>query len=357
MPTPQQISQRKFWRSKLKQTDYATATDTATAANFKQMICSDKALADAAPTVADNKGYATGHVQATEQWIVAHEAKRAFTFDVCSEEAGRDLYDAFGKVVTTQPDVGGNPTVYQHVFSLMDLTASLQLPARTLVEQLGAAIDRKFPSCICESWDIKGQGSQRLQGSIAYRGSGKLVSPSGLTGVDLTGLHYFFQSQVTLKLDDGSTVTNMATAPQRVNSWSFGVANAVLDADGYRPGAAVFQNVSDPNSGEVRSELLLSEQTFSFSFDVRLLSNDALLAALLAQTPFIATIDVLGPVISGLYNHKLSIKAYKVAFKAIVVAESNGIVTLQITPSVMYDLTANKDVEVTLINTVASYTS
>ena len=147
MPTPQHATQRKFWRSKIPQTDYATATSVAGggAANYKQVIASDNALADAAPTIADNKAYATGYPQATEQWIVAHDAQRQLAYDLCFEEIGRALYLALGKVVTTQPDSGGSPTVYQHVFSPMDFTVSRQLPVCTLVEQLGAAIDRKFP--------------------------------------------------------------------------------------------------------------------------------------------------------------------------------------------------------------------
>src|SRR6185436_13845345 len=122
MPTPQHISQRKFWRSRIPQTDYVTATSVAGggAANFKQVIAKDKNLANAAPTLADNKDYATGRPQATEQWIVAHDAQRQFEYDLCFEEIGRALLLALGKVVTTQPDASGSPTVYRHTFSPMD---------------------------------------------------------------------------------------------------------------------------------------------------------------------------------------------------------------------------------------------
>jgi len=43
--------------------------------------------------------------------------------------------------------------------------------------------------------------------------------------------------------------------------------------------------------------------------------------------------------------------------KAIVIGENNGLVTLELTSNVLYDLTTGKDVEITLTNTVASYTS
>jgi hypothetical protein len=357
MPTPQHISQRKFWRSRIPQTDYATATSVASGAYFKQILAKDKQIAQAAPTIADNKDYATGQSQPTEQWIVAHEAQKQFDYDLCFEEIGRALLLAFGKVVTTQPDLSGNPTVYQHVFSPMDFTVSRQLPATTIVETLGSAIDRKLPSMVCAQLGFKGEGSQRLQVSEQLQGSGKLILPSGLTGVDIAGCHYAYESQCTLKTDDGSTVTNMATAPQRVNSWAVDIINQILADDGYRPGAAVFQTTGNPDTGEVRSEALLGDQSFNFNFNVRLLSNDGFLPYLLSQQSLIISNDIVGALISGTYNNKLSIKAFKAPFKAANLADRNGLVALDIQSNVLWDPTNSKNMEVTLINTVASYTA
>jgi hypothetical protein len=357
MPTPQHISQRKFWRSRIPQTDYATATSISSAANYKQLLAKDRNLTDAQPNTADNKDYATGRPQATEQWVVNHEATRQVDVDLCFEEIGRDLLLAFGKVVTSQPDGVGSPSVYQHVFSPMDVSVSRQLPVTTLIEQLGSAIDRKFPSMALGQLGLRGEGSQRLQESLSFQGSGKIVTPSGLTGADITGLHYAYESQCTLKLDDGSVITNMASAPQRVNSWSFEIANQFLADDGYRPGAAAFQTSGNPDSGEVRTEMLLGDQGFNLGFNVRLLSNDGLLAYLLAQTNLIFTIDILGGAIDSTYNRKLSIKAYKAPFKAVKVGDRNGLVSLDINSNVLFDNATSKDVEITLINEVASYTT
>jgi hypothetical protein len=357
MPTPQHISQRKFWRSRVPQTDYATATLVDNANKWKQVLASDRSLADAAPTIADNKDYATGYPQATEQWIVAHEAQRQLAYDLCFEEIGRALLLALGKVVTTQPDAGGSPTVYQHVFSPMDVTVSRQLPVCTLVEQLGAAIDRKFPSMASAQLSFAGQGSERLKVTEQLRGSGKLVAPSGLTGADISGCHYGYESQCTLKTDTGAVLTNLATGPNRLNSWTFAIVNQLLDADGYRPGAAAFQTSADPNSGEVRSEMLLGDQSFNLEFNARLLSNDPFLAYLLAQTSLIITNDIVGSAIDATYNNKLTFKAYKAPFKAAPIGEQNGLVSLAISSDVQYDSAAGKNVEITLINTVSSYTA
>jgi hypothetical protein len=360
MPTPQHIQQRKFWRGKLNDTAYGTSRSTGTPANYKQLIAKDRNLANLQPNVQDNAGYATGYPRATEQWLASHDVSISHDFDLCAQEIGRDLYDAFGKVVTTQPNAGTNPTVYQHVFSTMDLTVSRQLPSRSWVEQVGSAIDRLHPGVCLAQLALSGEGVGRLVGSGQWQGSGKEVSPSGLSGQDISGLHYFYQSQCTVKFDDGTTLTNMATAPNRLNSWRVEIINQLLSDDGFRPGAAVFQTTGDPTTGQVRSELLLGDQSFNIVANVRLLSNDPLLAYLKAQTNLIFTNDIVGGVISGgdgTYSFKLSIKAYQAPFKAVQLGERNGLVSLELNINPLFQLSSSKDLEITLINDVASYTS
>jgi hypothetical protein len=239
----------------------------------------------------------------------------------------------------------------------MDVSVTRQMPATTLIEQLGSAINRKFPSMVAAQLGFRGEGSQRLNVSEQLQGSGKLVTPSGLTGTDITGCHYGYESQCTLKTDDGTTVTNMATGPQRLNSWAFDIINQILNDEGFRPGAAAFQTAGNPATGEVRTEALLGDQSFNFGFNARLLSNDGFLAYLLAQTNLIITNDIVGDAIDATYNNKLSFKAYKAPFKAAPLSERNGLVTLGIESNVLYDTTAGKNIEIALINTVSSYTT
>lgn len=359
MPTPQHIKQRKFWRSKLKETAYGTSPSTGAAANYKQVLAKDNALANVQPNVQDNASYATGYPRPTEQWLSSHDVGFSHDEDICAEEIGRNLLDAFGKVVTTQPDATNNPAVYQHVFSTMDLAASRQLPSRSWVEQLGSAIDRLFPGVCLAQLAMAGEGVGRLVASGQYMGSGKVVTPSGLTGADITGNHYFYESQATVKFDNGGSITNMATAPNRLNSWREEIINQLLADDGFRPGAAVYQTTGNADTGEVRSELLLGDQSFNIVCNVRLLSNDPLLAFLLAQTSLVYTNDRVGGVIAGgdgTLNYKLSTKAYKAPFKAVQLGERNGLVSLELTINPLYDLSSAKDLEITLINGVASYT-
>jgi len=358
MPTPQHIQQRKFWRGKLADTAYGTSRDPATDANYKQFIAKDRNLANLQPNVQDNAGYATGYPRATEQWLSNHNVTFSHDFDLCAQEIGRDLYDAFGKVVTTQPNAVDEPTVYKHVFSTMDLTVSRQLPSRSWVEKVGSAINRLHPGVCLAQLALSGEASARLSGSGQWQGSGKEVEPSGLTGENITGLIYFYESQCTVKFDDGTTLTNMATAPNRLNSWRCEIINQLLADDGFRPGAAVFQTADDFDSGEVRSELLLGDQSFNIVANVRLLSNDPLRAYLKAQTNLIFTNDILGPVIPGGddgYNYQLSIKAYQAPFKAVQLGERNGLVSIELQINPLFQLSSGKDLEITLYNDVASY--
>jgi len=361
MPTPQHIQQRKFWRGKLNDTAYGTSRSTGTPANYKQLVAKDRNLANLQPNVQDNAGYATGYPRATEQWLASHDVLLSHDFDLCAQEIGRDLYDAFGKVVTTQPDVANNPLVYQHVFSTMDLAVSRQLPSRSWVEQLGSAIDRLHPGVCLAQLAMSGEGVGRLVASGQWQGSGKEVEPSGLTGVDISGLHYFYESQCTVKFEAaGPVITNMATGPNRLNSWRVEIINQLLADDGFRPGAALFQTTGDPTTGEVRSELLLGDQSFNIVANVRLLSNDPLRAYLKAQTNLIFTNDILGGVIAGgdgTQNFKLAIKAYQAPFKAVQLGERNGLVSLELQINPLFQLSSGKDLEITLTNDVASYTS
>ena len=360
MGVPQHIQQRKFWRGKLNDTAYGTSRAVGVDANYKQLIAKDQNLANLQPNVQDNAGYATGYPRATDQWLSNHDVSFSHDFDLCSQEIGRDLYDAFGKVVTTQPDVDDNPTVYQHVFSTMDLSASRQLPSRSWVEKVGSAINRLHPGVCIAQLALSGEGVGRLVASGQWTGSGKEVEPSGLTGADITGLHYLYESQCTVKFDNGVTVTNMATAPNRLNSWRVEIINQLLQEDGFIPGAGVFQTTGNFESGEVRSELLLGDQNFNIVTNVRLLSDDPLRAYLKSQASLIFTNDIVGGVIAGgdgSFNHKLSMKAYKAPFKAIELGNRSGLVSLQITANPLFDLVSGKDLEFTLINDVASYTA
>ena len=360
MPTPQHETQTKFWRSKLKETAYGTSPAVGVAANWKQLVARGRNMAKLQPAVQDNSGYATGYPRPTEQWLSGFDVLFAHDFDLCAQEIGRDLLDVFGKVVTTQPDVGDNPNVYQHVFSTMDLTVSRQLPSRSWVEKQGSAINRLFPGVCLAQLALAGEGQGRLLGSGNWQGSGKEVEPSGVTADDIEDLIYFYRSQCTVKFDDGTLITNLSTAPNRLNAWRVEIINQLLAEDGFIPGSAQYQTTGDADSGEVRSEMLLGDQSFNITANVRLLSNDPLRGYLKTQKSLVFTNDILAGVIpggDGTLNYKLSVKAYKAPFKSVDLGSRNGLSSLDLQINPLFDVATAKDLEITLINDVPSYTA
>lgn len=360
MGVPQHISQRRFWRSKLNEAAYGTQRATNVDANYRQFIPRDRNLANLQPGVQDDKDYGHGFPHATDQWLINHDVSFQHDFDLCAQEIGRDLLDVFGSVVTTQPDAGDNPTVYQHVFTLMDLSVSRQLGSRSWVEKLGSAINRLHTGVCAAQLALSGEGSGRLTGSGQWTGSGKEVEPSGLTGELISGLHYFYESQCTVKFDDGATITNMATGPNRLNSWRTEIINQLLADDGFRPGAAEFQDTGDQTSGEVRSELLLGDQTVNIVSNVRMLSDDPLRAYLKAQTDLAWSNDIVGGVIpggDGSFNFMLSLLAPKARFRTVPIGERNGLVSLDLQINPLVDQEAGYNFQAILINDIASYTA
>ena len=457
----QHIQQRKSFIGRKPQTDFATPNG---ATEFVQFVGKDKNFANYGVATADNMDHATGQEEATEQWLTTHDVSRAFDFDVCSEQLGRILYLVFGSVVSTTPDATNAPTVRQHVFSKMSAASSRQLPATSLIEKLGNAIDRLFPSMVAEQLGLRGDGIARVEGSLSLRGSGKYTSPSAITepaplaapgaptvtpqgaagaaaysyyvvardangkrtpvspvgatatgnavlsganfnritwaavpgavwydvlkgntntflatvtattyddtgaatgpytppaaGVNETGgaLNYFYNSQVSLEVDDAGVITNYGTQ-KRINAWDFGMSNELMAEDGYRPGAALFQTAADPASGALRSELLFGKRIPSMGYDCRLNSESEELAALRAQKLLKPKVELIGPKIGAtLFNHKLTIQGEKSPYRAVELGERNGIVGVRLTPNLLFDLVAGKVVTVTLVNDVPSYT-
>jgi hypothetical protein len=348
------IQQRRFAIGRIPQDDYLTPNDEADLIEF---ICKDKNLANYTVATQDNMDHSTGVEQATEQWLMSHDVARQVEFDVSSEQLGRILLLVFGAVVTTQPDEIAAPTVYQHVFSMMNAETSRQLPATSLLEVVGSAINRLFPSMVAESFGLSGDAINRISGTCALRGSGKYVSPSGLAFPDPLGLlHYFYNSQVGLTVDDAGVITNYGNQ-KRINSWEFGATNELLAEDGYRPGAALFQT-ADPASGALRSECLFGKRGFTMGYNVRLNSESEELAALRSQKLLKPQVDLIGPKIGATaFNHKLTILGEKSPYEAVETGERNGIVTLNLKPKMLYDRDLDKIVTATLINEVESYTT
>lgn len=358
---PAHEQQRRYARSKLPQADYQTATDMTQAANRIDFPVKDANFTKWVPKFETNKGDATGHNHPTERYVTENEAEVSHDIRVCSEEAGRDLLDAFGSVAVTTPDAVNAPGARKHKFTPLDIAVSKQLPARTFVEVDGP-LNRAFPSMVTESYELKGSGSGHVSASASYRGSGKRVTPSGISASDiarLAGLHYFTNSMVKLARSDSGTLLNPQTlgAANRLDEWAFRVKNNLLAEQGYVPGAELFQTAGDPKTGMIRSELLVESQEFEFDYTARFAAQSEELAHIEAGKEIDILLALTGPVIGGAIKHKLAVNAPRVVYEMVDLQPKDKVVQVQIKCLLMFDLTLEYPASAELTNTILSYTA
>jgi len=355
--------ERRFARSKVPQANYQTATTVTDPTKIVELLVQDSNLAKVEVREEDNKGESHGHFQATESYVTECDTSRQFEMAISAEEIGRDLLLAFGADTVSQPDAGGAPTVRQHKFTPQNLGESKQGPAITLVEIVGAAINRLFPSMVAEGFSLKGEGVKRVMESLSLRGSGKVTTPSGIDAedvVELAGLHCFTNSQVKLTIADTGTLDNdqVYGAANRLDNWGFELKNNLLLGEGYVPGAALYQTANDPDSGALRSECLIESQEFMLNLTARLASQSQELAALRSRKKLDIEILLIGGQIDATaFNYQLRIHAPLVKYEAVELGEQNKIVTVQLKPKLFFDAASEYAASIELINKVVSYTA
>jgi hypothetical protein len=361
-PTHEQ--ERRFLRSKIPQTNYLTATDTADETNFKEMLVTDKNLTNHEVKAEDNKEESTGHFQPTDEYKTVHDTSVQKELKVCAEEVGRDLLLALGNITTTTPDAVGAPAVRKHAFKMQDLAVSKQAPAMTLIEIVGSVINRLIPSNVVEDYSLKGEGVARIMQTMGLRGSGLIVDPSGLTAADITALanlHYFTHSMVKLVFADSVALTNAEDFSADGNylaNWALSLKKNLLADEGYIPGAARYFVDGDEESGAIRSACLIESYEFGMNFNARLLAGSPALAALRSKKKLDVVIDIIGGQIDATaFNYKLSIHAPRVSYDTVELPSANGMYRVDIKPKIFFDTASDKDVEISLINKTASYTA
>lgn len=282
-------------------------------------------------------------------------------------------------------------------------------------------IDAVFPSMVMQKLTLKGDGVDRLDMAANWRGSGKRLNPSninfggGSNHVLVPTRNYLYNSQAVLKVGDYSTVANQVNYSTgcRFRSWEVGIDNALLTDDGYCPGAPLYQYsgvgtawaataavslnayvyagdllyqvtvagttgstapshtsgavangtatlkfvASIASSGQVRGECLFGKRNYTMQFVVRLDTATDEYAAIQQQKKLDIIIQATGGVISGSYNYDLKMHVGLAQYQAVEVGNQNGIVTLQITPRILFDSVNNTVMDVVLTNSTSSYTS
>lgn len=360
-------SQRLFAMSLRVQDDYDTPTPTADPADFVALQFSDKDYATLTPGISDNAEDAHGSEFANTEYLESWDVQAQHTIPLSSEIIGYLLLLAFGSVTTTQPDAVNHPLVYQHVFRLLDHNVARQLPVTSLVEILGTAHNVMHPSMMLKQLSLRGAAEKLVDTSLQFHGSGREISPSGLSYaqvkalVDAQTLHHFFNSQAKATIADAGTLLNAENLStlRKFRSWEWAINNNPMVDEGIAPGAEKFQTAGDNASGAVRAEMLNGIRSLTASMVVRLRSDSEERAALKARKPLNWKHELTGGLISShagppatKYYHKLTTEFAKVRYTTLDLQPGN-IVTQQIN---MTPFDAADVVKCTLINTISSYT-
>ena len=196
---------------------------------------------------------------------------------------------------------------------------------------------------------------------MQYRGSGKeedaaaIVWDTHVQEVQGTQ-NYFFASQADVSIGGYPGNSGAADLNCDLEAWRFKYANSLSVDGGYRPGCPEYVVAGDPESGVVRTELLLQDSAIEFEFTARLKANDPNLGRLKNQTPLEGSIKIQGALISGADHHALTIKFHLMKYRAHVRGEKDGIATVTIAPEILWSQSDSGIVEVELVNNVPSYT-
>src|SRR5215467_927766 len=161
-------SQRVTTISKLAEAGYGIPKATTDPTIFRSIPVMDKNQMKWTPKVSDNTEDAQGTDFPTEDYLETWDGERDLEIPVTAEDIGYELLAAFGAVVSSQPAVGTDPLVWQHVFTMQDGNVSRQLISRTLIEALAATVggvnayNALFPGAVVQTFGMKSNGTSRV---------------------------------------------------------------------------------------------------------------------------------------------------------------------------------------------------
>lgn len=270
----------------------------------------------------------------------SYEGARTVAGDVVVEAypnaLGYLLRAAFGAPVTTQPDAAGNPTVYQHVFTPVQTNFSnvCTLPPYTL--EIHRDLENAFQYAGCAVNDLSfnfGTDTKIMQATAAIIAKKLALITKTTPSLETTNPFLWHQATVTIN----------AVANSDVQTLDFGVNNSL-------EGRATLDGTKD-----ISRIWRSGKRSFpvNFTFDLKDLTE---FNRFRSQAEVVAKIELIGSLISGTHNYKLTIDIPKLRYTAFPINVGGAeVITAQVNGAAKYDATAAHAMKVTLINTKASY--
>jgi hypothetical protein len=222
--------------------------------------------------------------------------------------------------------VSGSGSPYTYTITPQNPTTDgIELPYFSGLYQYRAsvpALDQVYIGCALEDFTIQlnsGPGKQNSQASCNYVMSGKFTDPSGLTMPAATPEAILPAGLAQITLNGVDYVAN-----KNLISLTFSGKNNLMQDAGFYVGSG-FQTAGNAQSGAIRGRLEFGNRKYSLSFVTRFNSTSAEFAALKAQTTGTGTITLTADA-----NNSLTINFYRISYNTTVLADSNGLVTVQV---------------------------
>lgn len=312
---------------KQKQTDIATANG---AAGMWRLGKLNAALANPRlNTENDAEEFGKGHEFATETFKTSWDVSGTLEKYLSAEIAAWAMAFGLGKVVA-------GTGMYTCTPLLPASGDPAELPYFSFVEQIrpgaGVVLDRMAVGCAVESWQISvgsGPGRANSKITIEFVGSGKVVdSGTGIVMPGATPEHLLPSASLALTINGVNYVSN-----KNIVSLETGWKNNIrLDA-GFFPGSG-FQTDGDASTGAIRGRLEFGNRQGNLRFVARFENGSAEYAKLKNQSTGTAVISLTYDT-----NNSLEITWQKVAFSVVEIGETDGILTVSVECTPLYDAT------------------
>jgi hypothetical protein len=290
--------------------------------------------------------FGKGHEFATELEELARDLRRTTSFDASSLTTAWVAAFALGKVATSQPNPGGNPTAYDHLITVADPAVTKHAPTTTVYEELTTDLKRRLVSLACNDFALSGRARDPVQLTANWVGSGE-SSDGALTPIPaLTAQSFFLGADTDILLGPQGAPVSLK---DRILDWSLSVTQN-LDADlGYHPG-----------SGKYRGRIWFGPRRIAAALTLFARETEDILALFLndnvQELQIILTGDVIGP---GPETHRALIKLPAVRITGFDDAlEGNHIVyRIEINESGVLKQTGLEPLEITVTNTEPAFLS
>jgi hypothetical protein len=286
----------------------------------------------------DAQDLGKGHEFATQTFPTSSGVQGPYEKYLSSEWAAWLFAFAFGNMTRT---TSGTGKLYTSVPSDPS-SACLDLPPFTLIEKIRSStemvMDVGYVGCVINGWTLalkSGTGRANATLNAEIVGSGKVSNPAGLTMPTVETEHFLNAGSATITINGVDYTTAKTFLSLEVS-----YRNNVRMEDGIFPGSGT------QNGYAIRGRMEHGDRELGLSFVARLLKDSAEYTKLLAGTTGTASVIVAGATIgAGPTTHKVQIDFPKIQYSAVARGEQNGIVTVAVAATPLWDSVTSKIIE------------